>query len=367
MDVLGGAGQELAAMVHDPIFIGTLVAAMLAYVLAWIVPEPIFSKIAAALTTIALLSTGLFSISVIKNIAQAWIDLDSDADSALTDEQKDQAAKRFATRIGATGADCLVFIGSLLVGGKLPSPKGAPQAAEALAAAERSLAAPKPNGVVIEGPWGRAGIKPAVGEPPPRAMFDEQGNPLKIEFLPAPEPVPAPPVPEPTPAPAAGKASTPSAGAAKRPVIPVVPGTAQTSDDKSPDQNSMRHQIQRGDNDHFASQSVSADIQVGVTALQLRTTMKQNFDRFMSIARGEQPVPPEWTRGSVRWQPAITTGIARQSKQITQIVAAGGVTKGGDINSLRQCFNPNTLAPSDCASDDVRLDIENSRGHNLRS
>jgi hypothetical protein len=69
----------------------------------------------------------------------------------------------------------------------------------------------------------------------------------------------------------------------------------------------------------------------------------------------------------VNWESPIRSGIISQSQTITGLVAAGGVRVGGDVNALRRCFNPTTLAASPrCATDDVRLDIEN-RGHNLRS
>jgi len=368
--VLGGAGQELLALAHDPLFIGSVAAAITAYVLLWIVPEPVFTKITAALTTIAILSTGLFSISVIKNLVDAWMDLNTDADIAQTPEQIDAAAQKFGSRIGATEADCLVFLASLLIGGKLPVPKGAPQAAEALAGAERALASPKPNGNVIEGPWGRASVKPAPSPapsgPPPRAMFSPDGSPLKIEFFPKPEPLPAP-APEPVAPPAAARPTAPSRapGTGTRPITPVVPGVKTAPDEQTPDSNSMRHQIQRGD-DHFASNAKFADPKVGVTALQLRNAMSQNYSQFMSIAKGLIPVPEGFTRGPVRWEPAIVSAISRQSQKITEIVASGGVQGGKDFNALRQCFNPDSLAPSACASDDVRLDVEN-KGHNLRS
>jgi hypothetical protein len=339
--------------------------------LLWVVPEPVFTKITAALTTIAILSTGLFSISVIKNLVDAWMDLNTDADIAQTDEQIEAAAKKFGSRIGATEADCLVFLASLLIGGKLPVPKGAPQAAEALAGAERALASPKPNGNVIEGPWGRASVKPAPspapGEPPPRAMFSPDGSPLKIEFFPKAEPIPAP-APDPVPPPAAARPTAPSTtpGTGTRPVTPVVPGVKRADDEQTPDSNSMRHQIQRGRNDHFASSAKFADAKVGVTALQLRNAMSENYNQFMSIAKGLVPVPDGFTRGPVRWEPAIVSAISRQSQKITELVRSGGVQGGKDFNALRQCFDPDSLAPSSCASDDVRLDVEN-KGHNLRS
>lgn len=134
----------------------------------------------------------------------------------------------------------------------------------------------------------------------------------------------------------------------------------------SEENNSMRHQIQRGDT-HYASRAVTAPPSVGVTAFQLRETMAANFERYMRIARREEDPPRGWTRGPVDWAAPIRSAIIAQSQAITGIVAAGGVRIGGDVNALRRCFDPSTLAPSPrCASRDVRLDIEN-RGHNLRT
>jgi hypothetical protein len=364
--ILGGAGDEVVRMFQDPIFLGGLAIAMTAYVAAWLVPEPVFSKIAAVLTTIALLSTGLFSISVIRNVATAWMDLDTDADAAETDDEKEAAAKRFGTRIGAVEADCLVFLASLLVGGKLPGPKGAPQAADALANADAALAAPKPGGVVIEGPWGRAGFKaPPAAETAPRALRFDGSNPLKVEEFPAEQPAPSAP-PKAAQAPVPGRSPAPATGGANKPVpVPLAPGTKKP-DEKEPEENSMRHQIQRGLNEHFSSLAAMNNARVGVTALQLRTTMAANLVQYMAIARQQMPLPRGWTRGPVEWEASIRSAIIRQSEQITQIVASGGVREGRDVLALRKCFNPRTLAPSNCASDDVRLDVEN-RGHNLRS
>jgi hypothetical protein len=74
-------------------------------------------------------------------------------------------------------------------------------------------------------------------------------------------------------------------------------------------------------------------------------------------------VPDKWTKGPVvagkgRYDPRHFAESA-----IPDIVAAGGAV-GGDINALRRCFDPKTLAPS-VRSNDVRLDVVN-RGHNLK-
>src|SRR5262249_23496233 len=127
-----------------------------------------------------------------------------------------------------------------------------------------------------------------------------------------------------------------------------------------------RHQIQRGA-DHHVSGSVSAPGSVGVTALQLRTLMSSNYQRYVRIARrDEDPPPPGWVRGPVAWEPAIVRAIVPPSPISAGIVASGGARRAGDVNALRTCFDPRTLVPTNCGTNDVRLDVEN-QGHNLRA
>jgi hypothetical protein len=360
-----GIGQEVANLVTDPVFIGSLVLAIGIYLALWLAPEPIFTKIAAAATTIAILSTGVFAVSTILHLGEAWLDLDMEAGDAASDAEIERAAEKFGRRMGAVEADLIVFLASLLVGGKLPTPKGTPNAAAALADAERAMASAQEGGTVIKGPWGRAratsagGGEPTVGATRGALALKVEPSAPPIEDVPPQSGVRPAQAAQPGTAPAPGKASAPG----KAPVpVPLAPGTKR---EKPPEPTSMRHQIQRG-KDHHSSRAVTADGRVGVTAVQLRTTMAENLALYMSIARGDQPPPPGWAQGPVSWEPALRSAIIKQSQAITAIVAAGGVTQGGDINSLRQCFNPRTLAPSGCESDDVRLDVEN-RGHNLRS
>lgn len=136
-------------------------------------------------------------------------------------------------------------------------------------------------------------------------------------------------------------------------------------DEEKKKRGTMRHQIQQGRNNHYASLGVAALDENGVTGRQLRDTMATNFGQYMAIAKGERDVPLGWKKGPVSWEKPIRAAIISQSQAIPGIVAAGGVTLGGDINALRRCFDPGTGNPSNCASDDVRLDVEN-RGHNLR-
>ena len=209
---------------------------------------------------------------------------------------------------------------------------------------------------------------------PPEVAPPAQRGPAPVRPPQAPvtEPAPRPaapaeaPAPQPEPVAAARRRPTRAAALARGTgVEPLAEDpTRRTEEEDEGEMNSMRHQIQRG-NAHFASRAVMAPARTGVTARQLRDTMAANFDRYMRIARGEETAPKGWTRGPVDWEAPIRAGIITQSQTITGIVAAGGVRQGGDVNALRYCFHPTTLAPTNCGRTDVRLDIEN-RGHNLR-
>ncbi|HZP59838.1 MAG TPA: DUF4157 domain-containing protein [Opitutaceae bacterium] len=228
----GNFGEEVVRILSDPVFQVSLAVAVGAYLALWLVPEPVVSKLAAALTTIAILSVGAFSVSTIVNLASAWSDLDTEAGNATTDDEIEAAAKKFGQRITAVEANLLVFLASLLIGGKLPGPKGLPPAEEALAGANRALAGTRQGGNVIEGPWGRARAVSQPGELAPPAT---NGNTaLKIERAPVPEIDPAQ-LPRPKPAndnalpdPASNPATAP--GKQRTPVTPVVPNPATDPD-----------------------------------------------------------------------------------------------------------------------------------------
>jgi hypothetical protein len=224
--MLGGAGEELAALVADPVFLISLGVAVGGYIALWVVPEPVVSKLAAALTTIAVLSTGVFTISTLVNVATAWADLSSDADTAQTDAEIEAAAQKFGSRVGATGADLILFLGSLLLGRALPTPKGLPPGPKAIANAEQTLSVAKPGGVLVEGPWGRLSAPgPAASEGP---FVARSGNNLiVVEEAPAPyiKPVEEGPLPEnvtpfPKPKPAAQASSPPQEGTVS-PILPL--------------------------------------------------------------------------------------------------------------------------------------------------
>jgi hypothetical protein len=231
----GSFSEEFIRIAQDPFFQGSLVVAITGYVLLWIVPEPVFSKLAAALSTIAILSTGVFGVSNIITLASAWGDLDNEAGNATSDDQIEAAAKKFGQRITAVEANLVVFLASLLAGKVLPTPtpKGLPPATDALASAKTSLAGTPEGGNVIQGPWGRARAVSQPGDLAPPAV--EGNTALKVERAPLPQVDPnvAPKttpandvVPQPKPAPA------PSPNAPPAPVTPVVPGPSDPDNKK---------------------------------------------------------------------------------------------------------------------------------------
>jgi hypothetical protein len=125
----------------------------------------------------------------------------------------------------------------------------------------------------------------------------------------------------------------------------------------------MRHQIQRhrpGADEHLASQAVeAADVDKGVTALEFeQKAMKVCLENYEKPTKPGEPTRP---KSNV---PFIKTAIIEQSQQIRQeTVPAGGIpaTRTGNIRELQRRFPDQ----SDSAKE-VRVDIENNFGHNLK-
>jgi hypothetical protein len=125
----------------------------------------------------------------------------------------------------------------------------------------------------------------------------------------------------------------------------------------------MRSQIQEktaaGANIHWGSAAVTAaDPAKGVTALE--------FERTQAAAKANA-LAAKMPRTYV---PGVDKAKAEQSKLIrTMTIPAGGIpaSRVGDINELRVCFDPASSNLEPCrARGQVRLDVENLEGHNLR-
>lgn len=121
-----GFREAARAMFNDPIFIGGTIIGIAAYLALWLMPEPLFSKAAAVMTTIALVSMVSFAVSELVNLATAWMDLSDETKHARSMKQLEAAAERFGKRIG--GAEFRILLAlAMIVGGKtLPTPKPAP-------------------------------------------------------------------------------------------------------------------------------------------------------------------------------------------------------------------------------------------------
>ena len=121
-----GAREAAQQLFNDPIFIGSLIAGITIYLALWLAPEPVFTKAAAILTTIGLLSLVAFSVSEIKNLAEAWMQLSADSAEARSLPELEAAAEKFGKAIGASGLRILVALATVLLGKALPTPKPLP-------------------------------------------------------------------------------------------------------------------------------------------------------------------------------------------------------------------------------------------------
>jgi hypothetical protein len=219
-----GFKDEIVRLAHDPFFLGGLVAAITGYIVLWLVPEPIFSKIAAACVTLAILSTGLFSVALILKVGSAWMALQDEAGGAQSDDQVEAAAKHFGDTMGGAGADLLIFLAQFFGAKSLPLPKGAAAASEALQAATKTLESAAPGTQVARS----ADVIDLFPRPPQsQGGWVDGTSALKMDLAPAPGFVPEPvTLPEPTPVPANDvvPAPGPTASPVPVPVPPILPG-----------------------------------------------------------------------------------------------------------------------------------------------
>jgi len=122
-----GAAAQLKVLVNDPIFWSSLMAGLTSYLLLWVAPEPFFTKAAAILTTITILSVSGFAASQIITVARAYLRLRDACEAATTLDEVRAAAREFGHAIGAAGANVLVTLALLLGGKALPArPTGGP-------------------------------------------------------------------------------------------------------------------------------------------------------------------------------------------------------------------------------------------------
>ncbi|MEZ4731302.1 MAG: hypothetical protein R3E79_29640 [Caldilineaceae bacterium] len=123
-----GAREAAEVLFNDPLFIGGTIAGITAYLALWLAPEPVFTKAAAALTTIGLMSLVAFSASEIINLAKAWIRLRDESAQATTVKELERAAQTFGKSIGGSGLRILVALATVVGGKALPAPRPLPPA-----------------------------------------------------------------------------------------------------------------------------------------------------------------------------------------------------------------------------------------------
>jgi hypothetical protein len=114
------AGMREAAeeLFKDPVFLAGVATAIVVYLVAWIAPEPIFTKSFAMAATVLLAS--VFTIAELAHVgAVAW-NLYQDTQGRRTLEEIERAAERFGKAMGAVGFRILVTVASWGVAKGLP-------------------------------------------------------------------------------------------------------------------------------------------------------------------------------------------------------------------------------------------------------
>jgi hypothetical protein len=109
------AAQELF---KDPVFLAGVTTALVVYLIAWVAPEPIFTKSFAMAATVLLAS--VFTIAELAHVgAVAWA-LYQDTQGSRTLEEIEVAAERFGKAIGGVGFRIVVAVASWGVAKGLP-------------------------------------------------------------------------------------------------------------------------------------------------------------------------------------------------------------------------------------------------------
>jgi hypothetical protein len=128
-------------------------------------------------------------------------------------------------------------------------------------------------------------------------------------------------------------------------------------DEKPKEPGRMRSQIQRGA-EHLGSAAVTAkNADRGVTAVEFeQIAMLGALADYRRTPEKNERLPRR-PQGNIS---NIIGAFARQSQRIRTEIIPTGVSFGGDINSLREKF------PDSETRAEVRVDVENSFGHNLR-
>jgi hypothetical protein len=113
-----GMREAAQALFKDPAFLAGVATALVIYLIAWVSPEPIFTKSVAMAATVLLAS--VFTIAEIAHAgAVAW-NLYQDTQGHRTLEEIEAAAERFGRAMGGAGFRMLVMVASWGVAKGLP-------------------------------------------------------------------------------------------------------------------------------------------------------------------------------------------------------------------------------------------------------
>ncbi len=120
-----GVREAALELFSSPAVLLSVGTSMMLYVMAWAIPEPVFSKAFATAVTLALLMT--YTATELHNVGRACLTLYRDAEAARTREQLEAVAERFGKALGGVGLRVLVTVAGAHLAKGLPEiPRGGP-------------------------------------------------------------------------------------------------------------------------------------------------------------------------------------------------------------------------------------------------
>lgn len=113
-----GVREAAQALFNDPAFLAGVAIALIVYLVAWVAPEPIFTKSFAMAATVLLAS--VFTIAEIAHVGVVAWGLYQDTQGRRTLKEIEAAAERFGKAMGGVGFRILVTVASWGVAKGLP-------------------------------------------------------------------------------------------------------------------------------------------------------------------------------------------------------------------------------------------------------
>ncbi|WP_257460113.1 AHH domain-containing protein [Archangium lipolyticum] len=109
-----GVREGVEELVKDPAFLASMAMALVLYGLAWVTPEPIFTKAFAASVTVVLLT--VFSVAELTHFGMVAFHLYQSVQDARSLKEVEAAAERFGSYLGGAGVRILAFLAMRGVG-----------------------------------------------------------------------------------------------------------------------------------------------------------------------------------------------------------------------------------------------------------